>query len=137
MSDLNKVIQIGRLTKDPELRYTQGGASVANFSIAVNRTFTVEGNKKEEVNYFNCICWGKAGEIITQYCKKGNRIGIEGRLQQRSWDDQNGNKRYSVEIVVENFQFLTPKKSGIESMGEEVPPGEVPENPFNDDSIPF
>jgi single-strand DNA-binding protein len=145
-SDLNKVILIGRLVRDPELRYTQGGTPVANFSIASNRTYTVNNEKKEIVSFFNCIAWNKLGEIIVQYCKKGNRIGIEGRLQQRSWEDQNGNKRSTVEVVTENFQFLTPRG---DSAGGEIPvdtqqnqdfSGAIPEmdsNPFSDDDIPF
>lgn len=147
-SDLNRVILIGRFVKDPELRYTQGGSSVSNFSIANNRSYTVSGEKKEYTSYFNCIAWGKLGEIIVQYCKKGQRIGVEGRLQQRSWDDQNGNKRYTVEVVVENFQFLSPKQESPATM-EHSDPGnanypenmdEQPmtnENPFSDDDIPF
>lgn len=140
-SDINRVILIGRMVKDPELRYTQSGSSVANFSIANTRTYSVSGEKKEYTSFFNCIAWGKLGEAIAQYCKKGQRIGIEGRLQQRSWDDQNGQKRSSVEVVVENFQFLSPKQ------GQEAPHAEIPqqqaesgfeqENPFSDEEIPF
>jgi len=147
-SDLNKIILIGRLVRDPELRYTQGGTPVANFSIASNRSYTVNSEKKEIVSFFNCIAWNKLGEIIVQYCKKGNRIGIEGRLQQRSWEDQNGNKRSTVEVVTENFQFLTPRgESAGDSGGDfgvEAPPqdfsGNIPDmdsNPFSDDDIPF
>lgn len=140
-SDINRVILIGRMVKDPELRYTQSGSSVANFSIANTRTYSVSGEKKEYTSFFNCIAWGKLGEAISQYCKKGQRIGIEGRLQQRSWDDQNGQKRSSVEVVVENFQFLSPKQ-GQESPHAEIPQqqaetGYEPENPFSDEEIPF
>jgi single-strand DNA-binding protein len=143
-SDLNKFILIGRLVRDPELRYTQGGTPVANFSIASNRSYTVNSEKKEIVSFFNCIAWNKLGEIIVQYCKKGNRIGIEGRLQQRSWEDQAGNKRSTVEVVTENFQFLTPRESTGGDVNVEAPPqdfnGSIPEmdsNPFSDDDIPF
>ena len=108
-SDLNKVILIGRLVRDPETRYTQSGTSVANFSLACNKTYVQEGEKKEMVSFFSCVAWTKLGELIVQYCKKGHRLGIEGRLEQRSWEDQNGNKRSTVEIVVDNVQFLTPK----------------------------
>lgn len=147
-SDLNRVVLIGRFVKDPELRYTQGGSSVSNFSVANNRSYTVSGEKKEFTSFFNCIAWGKLGEIIVQYCKKGQRIAIEGRLQQRSWDDQNGNKRYTVEVVVENFQFLSPKQESPMAMdnsgsaNSNIPENmdEQPmanENPFSDDDIPF
>ncbi len=142
-SDINRVILIGRLVRDPELKYTQNGTAVSNFSIANNRTYSVSGDKKEQVSYFNCIAWGKSGELIVQYCKKGQRIALEGRLQQRSWDDQSGNKRQVVEIVVENFQFLTAKGGSGESteqhesvpeFSDAVEPGK---NPFSDDDIPF
>lgn len=112
MSDLNRVIQIGRLSRDPELRYTPSGTAVCNFSCANNYTYTQTGEKKEQVNYFDCVAWGKLGEVITEHCKKGTRIAIEGRLQQRRWDDDNGQKRSKVEIVVENFNFCGGKKEG-------------------------
>ncbi len=142
-SDLNKVIIIGRFTRDPELRYTQGGTSICSFSIANNRNYVSGGEKKEQVSFFNCVAWAKTGEVIAEYCKKGQRIGIEGRLQQRSWDDQEGNKRQTVEIVVDNFQFLSgPRESGGDS-SPDVPmsstgdssPGT--DNPFSDEEIPF
>lgn len=110
MSDLNKVILIGRLTKDPELRYTPNGASVASFGLASNYTYTKNGEKKEQVSFFNCTAWGKQAEAIVEYVKKGHRFQVTGRLQQRSWEDQNGNKRSAVEIVVEEFQFLHPRE---------------------------
>lgn len=110
-SDLNKTILIGRLVKDPELKQTTSGTELANFSIASNYSYSKSGEKTDTTSFFNCIAWGKLGGIIAQYCQKGNRIAIEGRLQQKTWDDKDGNKRYSVEIVVENFQFLTPKET--------------------------
>ncbi len=91
-SVLIMVILFGRLTKEPDLRHTGGGTPVANIAIASNRSYTVNNEKKEIVSFFNCIAWNKLGEIIAQYCKKGNRIGIEGRLQQRTWEDQSGTK---------------------------------------------
>ncbi len=143
-SDINKVVLIGRLTKDPELKYTQNGSAVSNFSIANNRSYTVAGEKKEMTSFFNCIAWGKSGEVIVQYCKKGQRIAIEGRLQQRSWEDQSGGKRSVVEIVVENFQFLTAKgqaPEGADRQQEQAAPDyESPgsaDTSFADDDIPF
>lgn len=152
-SDLNRAFLIGRLTKDPDLRYTQNGSGVCSFSIANNRTYVSGGEKKEQVSYFNCIAWGKIGEVIAEYCKKGHRIGIEGRLQQRSWDDQEGHKRHTVEIVVDNFQFLSPRDNHHDSHGDsqmpsynrnEAPPAQQSapssadvDNPFSDDDIPF
>ena len=138
-SDLNKVILIGRLVRDSELKYTQGGTPVANFSIASNRSYTTNGEKKEIVSFFSCIAWNKLGEIIAQYCKKGNKIGIEGRLQQRSWEDQSGGKRSVVEVVVENFQFLSPRDESTQTPSETTPapPMDMDTNPFSDDDIPF
>jgi single-strand DNA-binding protein len=142
-SDLNRVIVIGRLVRDPELRYTSGGSAVASFSIANNRSYTSNNEKKEQASFFNCVAWGKLGELIVQYCKKGNRIGVEGRLQQRSWDDQNGNKRSAVEIITDNIQFLSPRDSSsgdtqidINASYQDVPQTQD-NNPFSDDDIPF
>lgn len=132
MSDIFKVIGNARLVKDPELRHTPSGTSVAGFSVAVNRKY----NGQEKVSFFNCVAWGKTAEILVQYVKKGHRIGIEGRLEQRSWEDDKGNKRSTVEIVVENFQFLeSGKKDGVESIGESV--DSVPDSQFSDSDLPF
>ena len=144
-SDINRVILIGRLTRDPEIRYIQSGTAVANFTIANNRTYVSSGEKKEQASFFNCIAWAKLGEVITEYCKKGQRIGIEGRLQQRSWEDQEGKKRSTIEVVVENFQFLSSKDGKDFEASSYIPEStpSVPEtpdkegNPFSDDDIPF
>ncbi len=141
-SDLNKAILIGRLTRDPELRYTQSGTSVCSFSIANNRSYVTGGEKKEQVSYFNCVAWAKTGEVIAEYCKKGKRIGIEGRLQQRSYDDKDGNKRQIVEIVVDNFQFLDAPGGGGKEAPMDIPsssqePASGGDNPFSDEDIPF
>ncbi|MCL1910895.1 MAG: single-stranded DNA-binding protein [Leptospirales bacterium] len=143
-SDLNRVLLIGRLVRDPELRYTANNTAVASFSIANNRTYTSNNEKKERPSFFNCVAWGKLGELIVQYCKKGNRIAIEGRLQQSSWDDQNGNKRSAVEIITDNIQFLSPRESfsgdaqvDINASYQDMPPSEMDNNPFSDDEIPF
>lgn len=141
--DLNRVVLIGRLVKDPELRHTQNGQSIANFSIANNRSYSVSGERREFTSFFNCIAWGKLGEIIVQFCKKGKQIAVDGRLQQRSWEDQNGNKRSTVEIVVENFQFLSPRQEGeYPDISHSGPAdtggmGPIEDNPFSDEEIPF
>lgn len=138
--DLNRITIIGRLTRDPELKYIQSGSAVTNFSIATNRIYTTtNGDKKEEVSYFDCVAWGKLGEILAEYCQKGRRIAVEGRLQQRRWDDQEGNKRSKVEIIADNIQFLDGK-SGSESISTEnsrLAEAGPSENPFSDDNIPF
>ena len=152
-NDINRVFLIGRLTRDPELRYTQGGTSIASFSVANNRAYTSQNERKEMVSFFNCIAWGKPGEVIAQHCKKGQRIGIEGRLQQRSWQDQNGQKRNTVEIVVENFQFLSggqgqqggdqPQQIGSDEApvpsAQYYAPPDTDSGPqhFSDEDIPF
>ena len=105
-SDLNRVVLIGRLTKDPELKSVGSGSTLCKFSIANNRTYTTGGERREEVNFFNCTVWGKQAEILSQYARKGKQLAIEGRLQQRSWEGQDGKKMSAVDIVVENFQFL-------------------------------
>lgn len=108
MSDMNRLNVVGRLTKDPELKYTSSGSAFCNFSIACNRTWKQDGEKKEKVSFFNCTCWGKQSEVIAEYCKKGHRIGIDGRIEQRSWESD-GKKNYTVDIIVDNFQFLESK----------------------------
>lgn len=140
--DLNRITLIGRLTRDPELKYIQSGSAVANFSVANNRVFvTGNGEKKEEVNFFDCIAWGKLGEIIVEYCKKGKRLAIEGRLQQNRWEDKEGNKKSRIEIIAENVQFLDGKADNqhvSSSSNEEVPQHSgASDNPFSDDNIPF
>lgn len=148
-SDLNKIIIVGRLTRDPELRYTPAGTAVCSFSLANSKTYTQAGEKKEQTSYFDCIAWSKLGELIAEYCKKGKQIAVEGRLQQRRWDDSEGNKKSKIEIVVENFQFLSGGKSEEQAaeqhngIGTDVT-GKAPsfeecseENPFSDDDIPF
>ena len=140
-SDINKVIIIGRLTTDPQIRYTPSGTAVAGFSLANNKTYTQGGEKKDQVSYFDCVAWAKLGEIITEYCKKGHRIAVEGRLQQRRWDDQDGKKRSTVEIVVENFQFLTEKGQSNEPQYNKSKPNKENnnsnDNPFDDSEVPF
>ena len=104
----SKAIITGNLTRDPEMRNTTSGAAVCSFTVAVNRTFRDgSGNQQEAVSFFDCSAWGKPGEIINQYAKKGTGILVSGRLDQRSWDDKNtGQKRSRYEIVVEDFNFL-------------------------------
>jgi len=105
-SDLNKVFLVGRLTKSPEFRHTNGGTAVVNFSVAVNYTYTVGGEKKESVSFIRCLAWAGMADVMAKYCNKGDRIGIDGRLQQRSWENEKG-KQSVTEVIVENFQFLT------------------------------
>ena len=141
MNDTNKVILIGRATRDPQLRYTPNGTSVASFTLANNSSYGSGDNKKESVSYIDCVAWSKAGEIITEYLKKGKQILVSGRLNQRSWSDSDGNKKSKIEIQVETFQFIggkkeTDAKSPDNSIGTPVDlPAE--DNPFSDEDIPF
>ncbi|MCA9323661.1 single-stranded DNA-binding protein [Candidatus Saccharibacteria bacterium] len=149
MRGFNKVVLMGNLTRDPELRTTPSGQNVCSFSLAVNRSWkNAQGEQQEAVDYIDCNIWGKPAEIINQYMKKGSGILVSGRLQQRSWE-QEGQKRSKVEVVVEDFNFVgggsgdgggsssssssstsSPKKSDpvVEDIGDE---------PINLDDIPF
>jgi single-strand DNA-binding protein len=106
MRGFNKVVLMGNLTRDPELRAIPSGQNVCSFSLAVNRTWkNASGEQQEAVDYIDCNVWGKPAEIINQYMKKGSGILVSGRLQQRSWE-QEGQKRSKVEVVVEDFNFV-------------------------------
>lgn len=104
-NDLNNVILIGRITRDPEFK-TVGQTSLANFSLANNRSYMDNGTRKDVVNFFDCVVWGKLSEILKQYAGKGKQIMVEGRLEQSTWDGQDGKKLSKIRIRVENFQLL-------------------------------
>ncbi|MBU0598299.1 single-stranded DNA-binding protein [Patescibacteria group bacterium] len=111
--NLNKAMIIGNITRDPEVRTTPNGQTVASFGVATNRRWTDKsGQKKEQVEYHNIVAWRKLAEIIGQYLKKGSKVYIEGRMQTRSWDDQSGNKRYRTEIITENMIMLDKAGAG-------------------------
>lgn len=103
----NKVILMGNLTRDVEMRTTANGQNVANFSLAVSRSWRgQDGQQNEQTSFINCVAWGKPGEIIAQYTSKGTPLLVSGRLDQRSYEDKDGNKRQAVEVVVEDFNFI-------------------------------
>src|SRR6186713_1492632 len=114
MASYNKVMLMGRLTRDPELRYTPKGSAVADIDIAVNRVYTAEnGERREEVTYVDVTLWAKQAEVVGQYLKKGSPIFIEGRLQMDTWEDKaTGQKRSKLKVVGENFQFLDSRRDG-------------------------
>lgn len=114
---MNKAILMGRLTADPEVRQTPNGISFTRFSIAVNRRFAKEG--EQNVDFLNCIAWRETGERIAKFFRKGNMIAVVGSIQVRSWEDANGKKQYSTEIVVDEWDFTGEKK---ESTGFTPPP---------------
>jgi single-strand DNA-binding protein len=108
---INKVILIGNLGADPELRYTPNGQAVCDVRLATNESWTDKsGQKQERTEWHRVVFWGKPAEIVKQYMAKGQRMYIEGRLQTRSWDDKEGNKRYSTEIVANDFMFLSSRE---------------------------
>ena len=114
MPALNKVLLMGNLTRDPELRVTPKGTSICQFSLAINRTFKMEsGETREEVTYVDIEAWGKQGETIAKYCTKGRPLYVEGRLRLDQWEDKNTKeKRSRMKIVLENFQFLGDGRGG-------------------------
>ena len=119
----NRVELIGNLTRDIEMRYTPSGAAVATFSIATNRTFVTDGEKREEADFHRCVAWNKLAELCNQLLKKGNRVFISGRLANRSWQTPEGQTKYITEIVVEDMLLLTNKSEGGEySASEESTP---------------
>jgi single-strand DNA-binding protein len=137
MVSFNKVILLGNLTRDPEVRYTPNGTAVANFAIAVNRRYKQGDETKDEVSYIDIVVFGKTAENCGQYLNKGDAILVDGRLQQRRWETEDGQKRSKVEVVAQTVNFM-PKRSG------QAPPrtGDsqaepMPEPPAGDEEIPF
>lgn len=112
-SSLNRAMLIGNLTRDPEVRKTPSGQSVANFSIATNRVYTdAAGQKKDQADYHNIVAWGRLAEICGQYLIKGKKVYIDGRMQTREWDGQDGQKKYRTEVVAENLIMLGAPGAG-------------------------
>lgn len=108
----NRVELIGNLTRDPEMRYTPSGAAVVTFTVATNRTFVSDGEKREEADFHRCVAWNKLAELCNQLLKKGNRVFVSGRLQNRSWETPEGQTRYITEIVIEDMILLTSRNNG-------------------------
>ncbi len=107
MASLNKALLIGNLTRDPELRYVPSGSAVASFTVAMNRVYKLQtGEKKEETSFVRVVVWGRLAEVCGEYLKKGNPVFVEGRLQSRSWDGPDGQKRSALEVIAMNIQFL-------------------------------
>jgi single-strand DNA-binding protein len=133
---INKVILIGNLGKDPELRYTSSGVAVASFTLATNESWKdPEGNVQERTQWHNIVAWRKLAEICGEYLKKGSKIYLEGKLQYRNYDDKNGVKRYVTEIVIDEMLMLD-NKGGTASAGETAPTHEeAPSSPATD--LPF
>ena len=126
---MNKVVLIGRLTKDPELRFAAGsGTAVCRFTVAINRQF-----KKDETDFINCVAFGKTAETISQYMRKGSQIALTGHIQTGSYDAKDGTKRYTTDVIVESFEFVGGKKENAEpnsNFDDDI-------TPVNDGSMPF
>lgn len=146
MANLNKVFLMGNLTRDPELRYTPGGLAVASFGIAVNRTWTSKtGEQKDEVCYVDVSIFGRRAEVVGEYFSKGSPIFIEGRLQFNQWETKEGQKRNTLRVIAENFQFIgggagrraesdlgkSLDSSNLDEMSENIVPD------INGEEIPF
>jgi len=151
MANFNKVILVGNLTRDPELRYTPKGTAVARITLAVNRTYTAGecGEKKEEVSFVDVDVWGRQAEVISQYMKKGRPLLVEGRLKQDTWEDKNTKQKQSkLKVVLESFSFLDSGNRGGGNEGgapaPRTPSAAVPASsespdaePPQDDDVPF
>ncbi len=114
---INRVVLVGNLTRDPELKMTPSGVNVASFSIAVSRQYK-NANGEREADFINCVAWRGLAETLTRYCKKGSQIAVEGRMQTRNYDAQDGSKRYVTEIVADNIQFLNTRNSSGNGGGQ-------------------
>lgn len=146
----NKVILMGNLTRDVEVRTTPSGQTVANFSLAVSRSWKDQnGQPQEQTSFINCVAWGKPGEIIAQYTSKGTPLLVSGRLDQRSYDDKDGNKRQAVEVNVEDFNFIGGGRGdsgandapsaprGNNKKSEDVVIEDIDDKPIDLSEIPF
>ena len=118
---INRVVLVGRMTRDPELRRTPSGAAVASFALAINRNFS-SANGERQTDFINCVVWNKAAENVERYCSKGSLVGVEGRIQSRQYDAQDGTKRTVVEVICDTVQFIETKRKE-EQVNPFVTPG--------------
>ena len=141
---MNKVILMGRLTRDPEVRYTQtNNTLVSSFSLAVNRRFARQGEERQ-ADFINVVAWSKLGEFCSKYFKKGQQVGVIGRIQVRNWDDEQGQKHYVTEVVAEEAYFADSKRDGANdamnfenTFGENVASSSPEFEVTSDDDLPF
>lgn len=132
---LNRVILVGRLTKDPDLRYTSNGIAVANFTIAVNRPFKNDG--EQQADFINAVIWRKPAENLANYMSKGSMIGIDGRIQTRNFEGQDGKTVYITEVVADSVQFLETKRSNENKQQNNQSNQTDNEDPFINDAEPY
>jgi len=144
MANLNKVLLLGNVTRDPEVRYTPKGSAVCDLGVAVNRAYTTDsGEKREEVTFVDVTLWGRTAEVASEYLKKGRPVFIEGRLQMDTWDDkQTGQKRTRLRVVADNMQLLGGRPPGgaeppAESRQTSAPPKKSASSEPDEDEIPF
>jgi single stranded DNA-binding protein (ssb) len=159
---INRTVLVGRLTRDPELKYTNSGRAVASFNVAVNRQFT-NSQGEREADFINCVIWNKTAENFCNFTRKGSLVGIDGRIQTRSYENQQGTRIYIIEVIAENFSLLESKNSNQNNQNEQFEqnrpqnngknyqnqqngqssPSRNPNDPFNsmpdikDDDLPF
>ncbi|PDY14131.1 single-stranded DNA-binding protein [Bacillus pseudomycoides] len=124
---MNRVLLVGRLTKDPDLRYTPNGIAVATFNLAVNRTYTNQSGERE-ADFISVVTWRKQAENVANFLKKGNLAGVDGRLQTRNYEGQNGKRVYVTEVIAENVQFLEPRNRNVNNLEPNKP--RFNNNPF-------
>ena len=135
MASFNRVILVGNVTRDPDLRYVGNNTAVTELGLAVNdRRKNAAGEWVEETTFVDVTLWARTAEVASEYLSKGSKVYIEGRIQTRQWDDKDGNKRYTTEIVAREMKILTPKGGGSVDAGYEEPP--MPEPSMGDD-VPF
>lgn len=135
MAGVNKVILVGNLGADPEMRYTPGGMAVANFKIATSETFNKDGKKETKTEWHRVVAFNKLAEICGQYLSKGKQVYIEGKIQTRSWDDKDGNKKYMTEIVANSMQMLGSRGESAQHAASDVSVDEIPASDIDD--VPF
>lgn len=133
---MNKIFLIGRLTKDPELRYTPSGAAICSFTLAVDRRFTSQNGEKE-ADFINIVVWNKTAESSAKYLSKGRQTAVEGRLQIRSYDDKDGQRRWVTEVVAENVEFLSNGQGGSSGQNKQQDDDWGQEVVFDDNDVPF
>ncbi len=145
MSSVNKVILVGRLGRDPEIRYTTNGTAVANFTLATNEVYTNKsGDKEERTEWHRIVAWSRLAEICGEYLSKGKMVYIEGSLRTRSWEDREGRKRYTTEVIAQNMQILSPageptpaSEPSVEAASKELEDFDIEDESFDTEDIPF
>jgi len=134
---INKVILIGNVGRDPEIRYTQDGTAVANFSLATTESWTKDGERNDHTEWHKIVAWRRLAEICGEYLHKGKQVYIEGRIRTRKWQDRDGNERYTTEIEALNMQMLGRRGDGAEYSGPSAPDDQGSGASVTDDDIPF